>query len=33
MTQVWIREDGQWLLLHNHESTQPAHDSAGSADD
>jgi ketosteroid isomerase-like protein len=33
MTQVWIRESGQWLILHNHESTQPAPDFAGSIDD
>ena len=30
MTQVWIRENGKWLILHSHESTQPAPESAGS---
>ncbi|MBW2494880.1 MAG: nuclear transport factor 2 family protein [Deltaproteobacteria bacterium] len=33
MTQVWIRENGQWFILHNHESTRAAPDSAGSVDD
>ena len=26
MTQVWIREGGEWLILHNHESTRLASD-------
>jgi len=26
MTQVWIREGGEWLILHSHESTRLASD-------